>query len=121
MIREVFQLLLLVHVLCDFYVQTPGTAEKKRTSYKWVLYHSIIYAATAAVLFLLLSPGLKLRYIVLFGIFHGIVDSVKYWLCRYFFRSDRIISPRLSGVRRKSDRAIFRGRPGADREINSPL
>ncbi len=83
--KEVFSLFLLIHVLCDFYFQSSKTAERKRTSFKWVLYHILIYTGIATVLFIIFLPGLKLKYIVLFSVSHGIVDIVKYHICKYFF------------------------------------
>lgn len=39
MFKVYFILLLLGHVLGDFYVQTREIAEKKRKSIKWVIIH----------------------------------------------------------------------------------
>ena len=83
--KEIFSLFLLIHVLCDFYFQSSKIAERKRTSFKWVLCHIIIYTVIAAALFIIFLPGVKLKYIVLFSVFHGIIDILKYCICKFSF------------------------------------
>ena len=59
--------LLLGHVLGDFYFQWGHMANMKRTSYKWLAIHSIVYTVCIA---------LALAALVLFG---GVAHSISLW------------------------------------------
>ncbi len=43
MFKEYLLLLLMEHIIGDFYAQTRGIAEKKKDSLKWVLIHGLLY------------------------------------------------------------------------------
>ena len=54
--RECFIILLLGHVIGDFYFQTERMAIRKILSLKWVMFHSLWYcAAIGLVIFPVLS------------------------------------------------------------------
>ena len=78
MFREFFVLLLLAHLLGDFYVQTEPLAIKKQNQFRWVLLHSLLYwAATLLASLPAMSPT-----VFLFGglsaLAHLLVDALKY-------------------------------------------
>lgn len=87
-IKSVFSLLLLVHVLCDFYFQTEKVALKKRENWRWVLFHSAVYVTAAGFLLYILLPGLPYQYVIAFGLSHGFVDIMKYVVCGSVYRTD---------------------------------
>lgn len=82
MMKFIFIIFLIVHLLCDFYFQTEKMALRKRTELKWVLYHSVIYGGMSILLFVLFLPGLNWRYMICFAISHGVIDVLKFF-CRF--------------------------------------
>jgi len=90
-IHPVFALLLLGHVLGDFYLQSDDMAEKKKPSLKWLIMHGIIYAACmAAVLFGGIEYSCNLLWVFLAAsILHLAVDFFK---CKWFAEHKKIFS-----------------------------
>lgn len=78
MFRECFLLLLLGHIMGDFYLQTRGMAEKKERSIKWVLLHSLSYSGAMILVFLPFLSNEIALVIILVAILHLIIDSSKY-------------------------------------------
>ncbi|MFA9397626.1 MAG: DUF3307 domain-containing protein [Clostridiaceae bacterium] len=78
MFREYFLLLLLGHVLGDFYLQTKGMAEKKEKSIKWVLLHSLCYLGTMILIGLPIISLEIVLVIILASILHLVIDTFKY-------------------------------------------
>lgn len=78
MFREYFILLLLAHILGDFYIQTEKMAEEKEKSLKWVLIHSAYYWA----IMLLIGLSMMSRKIILgatgAAAFHLLIDAAKF-------------------------------------------
>ena len=83
MIKTVFTILLCVHLLGDFYFQTQRMADRKREKFPWTICHSFAYAVCSLLLFFLLLPGMKLRYMLAFVLAHAFIDIVKYAACRF--------------------------------------
>ena len=83
MIKTVFTILLCVHLLGDFYFQTQRMADRKREKFSWTICHSFAYAVCSLLLFFLLLPGMKLRYMLAFVLAHAFIDIVKYAACRF--------------------------------------
>ncbi len=78
MFREYFILLLLGHVLGDFYIQTEKMAERKEKSIKWLLLHCLLYWG---VLLLIGLPLLSFRIVLgatLAAGFHCLIDIIKH-------------------------------------------
>lgn len=78
MFREYFLLLLLGHVLGDFYLQTKGMAEKKEKSIKWVLLHSLGYFGAMILIGLPIISYEIVLIIILVAILHLVIDTSKY-------------------------------------------
>lgn len=81
MIKANLMMLLIIHVLCDFYFQSQKMAEYKRRQFSWVLIHSGLYAIAAIIIFAVVMPGLGWIYPLCFVLLHGIIDIVKYGVC----------------------------------------
>ncbi|NLA26048.1 MAG: DUF3307 domain-containing protein [Firmicutes bacterium] len=83
MFKEYFLLLLLAHIIGDFYLQTDFIAEKKRRQFKWTIFHCLYYGLTV----LAISLPVISRPVVLFGglaaLVHMFIDMIKY---PYVFR-----------------------------------
>lgn len=78
MFRECFILLLLGHVLGDFYLQTKGMAEKKEKSIKWVLLHCLCYWGTMLLIGLPVISYEIVLAVTVTSIMHLIIDTTKY-------------------------------------------
>jgi hypothetical protein len=91
----VFALLLLGHVLGDFYLQWDKLAEQKRKNIGWLFLHGAIYTACIAASLLIgvgCDPGF-IPALLFAGVSHLAVDYVKvkgYFKCKPFI-TDQII------------------------------
>lgn len=87
--REYILLLLLIHIVGDFYVQTPAMAEKKLHDLKWVVIHCISYGCAAIVISLPVISGEIVLLGILMAVSHMVIDILKY--C-FIARVDRKMS-----------------------------
>lgn len=73
------ELILLGHIIGDFYVQTDKIAEKKKNSIKYMLIHCLIYTIVVGIGFYELSRGIVKTLIISSVIFlsHLIIDLIK--------------------------------------------
>lgn len=78
MFKEYLLLLLMGHIIGDFYAQTNKIAEKKKNSLKWVLIHGVLYfAVTVLVSIPVMSiPILILDFVSSF--LHVLIDILKF-------------------------------------------
>lgn len=78
MFKEYFILLLLAHIIGDFYLQNQSMADKKEYSIKWLLFHCLCYWAAVMIA---LVPIMSLK-VFMFGtvqaILHAIIDVGKF-------------------------------------------
>lgn len=79
MFKEYFTLLLLGHILGDFYLQTNKIADKKSESVCWVLLHSFFYWLTMIVITIPLISGQLILYGTMISVIHTIIDILKYY------------------------------------------
>ncbi|WP_444658786.1 DUF3307 domain-containing protein [Caproiciproducens sp. R2] len=83
MYKNLLILFVLLHVLGDFYLQTDTISEKKIFKYKYVVLHSILYAAVFCVgTILIWSMQIAIAVFVL-SVLHFLIDSVKYLYSKY--------------------------------------
>lgn len=75
---KIVLLILFLHFLGDFALQTRNMSERKYKSIKWLSIH----AGTYAVPFLVLGPS----FAVVNGVGHFMIDFVSSKITRYFFR-----------------------------------
>lgn len=73
------ELILLGHIIGDFYVQTDKMAEKKKKSIKYMLIHCLIYAIVMGVCFYILSGNVGCILMISGFVFlsHLIIDLLK--------------------------------------------
>lgn len=93
MVAENFLILLTAHLLADFVFQTESMAVRKNTSWKILLLHSVIVAATTV----LVAGGFMARHwlaALAVGVSHGIIDGLKRYLTfippRHLFWMDQV-------------------------------
>ena len=78
MYKEIFILLLLAHIIGDFYFQTGNMSKRKDSSMRWVIVHSLFYWLSTL---LILSPVMSMNIFVIGTIAaaaHAIIDILKY-------------------------------------------
>lgn len=79
-IKQIVSILLLGHLLGDYYWQTPAMASRKEKDYKAVLWHCLCYTlANLALILPFANSGLYIWSILSSGL-HWLVDSGKYFL-----------------------------------------
>lgn len=85
MIKYMFIVLLIIHILGDFYFQTEYMAENKREKFKWVIIHLVVYSIVALSLFKGIMPGAPQKYVWYFIISHSVIDVMKFvgYSCKY--------------------------------------
>jgi hypothetical protein len=74
-----FLVLLIVHLLGDFYLQTPGLAAKKEDAYSGLVFHALIYAGIILLAFAVVDAPWWIFAIA--AVAHWLIDSLK-WLLR---------------------------------------
>jgi len=62
MFKEYFILLLLAHVIGDFYFQTGNMAKRKDSNMMWVIIHSLFYWLSTL---LILSPVMSINILLI--------------------------------------------------------
>lgn len=76
-------ILLLGHVLGDFYVQTNHIATKKEDSMRWVMLHSLIYSFAVLATSIVFARFDMLLASIVVCILHGGIDVCKYYYLLY--------------------------------------
>lgn len=76
--KYTFIMLLMAHILCDFYFQTEQMAIRKQKNFEWVILHSLLYMIIAAISFAVVILGLPWKYPLIFSISHAMIDIAKY-------------------------------------------
>lgn len=87
MFKEYLLLLLLGHILGDFYTQTAKIAEKKKDSLTWVLKHCLIYFIT---IFIVSIPVISFKIFllnVITAFLHALIDIIKYLYLKHTKKS----------------------------------
>ncbi|MFA9377872.1 MAG: DUF3307 domain-containing protein [Lachnotalea sp.] len=90
MFREYFFLLLLGHILGEFYIQTRKMAEKKEKSIKWVLIHCLCYCG---IMILLCAPIMSSEIalaVTMASLLHLIIDLVKFTYLLSIAKKDKL-------------------------------
>lgn len=79
-IELVFIVLMLGHILGDFYFQSDKLAKERKLKYAAVVKHSLFYALTMTCVLLLCIPKCsdRLCLIIAISLCHFIIDSLKY-------------------------------------------
>ncbi len=124
MFRKILLLLLLGHVIGDFYFQSGELAAKKEKEYRAVAAHSLLYGLAAAASLVPVWSREMMGAAMASAVFHWLIDSVKYlvckkrrgaggrWVGRSMFLADQLLhAASLFGV------AYFACRAGAGAEV----
>ena len=82
MIKSVFELLLIFHLLGDFFFQTEKMALEKAGKYRGVIKHSIIYVICFLGCMFVLFPNIPFHFLIIPGVAHAFIDSVKFMICK---------------------------------------
>ncbi len=77
---ELLIILLIAHVLGDFYFQPQALSDKKKDSYSHVMLHSLIYAAPILLLFMFKLNWAVLWVGLIYIFAHYAIDTLKYWI-----------------------------------------
>lgn len=88
MFKEYLTLLLLGHIIADFYTQTAKAAEKKKEKIKWVFIHGLLYFLTMVVISV---PVLSIHILALdvaTSILHFVIDIGKFLFLKRSRRSE---------------------------------
>lgn len=82
MFKEYFLIIILGHILGDFYTQTQNLANKKDKEFKWVMIHGLFYLITLIGIILPIWSLKLLVIVIIVSISHILVDLCKYIYCR---------------------------------------
>ncbi len=82
MIYNYLLLLMIGHILGDFYFQTEKIAEKKDKKYTWVLLHSVEYLLAMLIPMIPVISWDMLLAAIYSSIIHFVIDTVKYLLLK---------------------------------------
>lgn len=97
MFKEYFILLLLAHIIGDFYFQSGKMAKKKEIKIEWILLHSILYwGAFLGVSIIVFSKELFLSGMVL-SFIHMVIEFIKF----------KVIKHKQSGISSIQKRDIY--------------
>lgn len=99
MFKKYMILLLLGHIVGDFYVQTSNMAQKKAKQVSWVLIHCLIYFFSVSVVSI---PVMSFKILIMdavVSIFHLMIDISKYYYVK--------ILEKNCNKRKKKERNIF--------------
>ena len=69
---------LIGHIIGDFYAQTNAVSERKRSRFRWVLIHSLIYLAVFMIIAIPFATYEIFWLNILTSIFHAIIDMCKF-------------------------------------------
>ncbi len=83
--KNLIIILVLLHIIGDFYFQSQKLADLKNNKYKYVVFHSLIYSSSFLFIFLFYEFSISLFITVLILSFsHYIIDSIKYVFLKNF-------------------------------------
>ena len=92
-IHPILTLLLLAHIIGDFYLQTKKMAEKKNESYRWLLLHSGLYFLCMVVI-LLIGAAVSWYWLFLLlgtSLSHLLIDYLKRYIPKKPFIIDQLL------------------------------
>lgn len=78
MFRRYLVLLLLAHIIADFYIQTEKMSDKKDESIRWVMIHCAYYLGIMLLSFLPVISYEIISGAVTAAVFHLLIDMIKY-------------------------------------------
>lgn len=79
MFREFYIIILLAHVIGDFYIQNESIAKKKEESIRWVIFHCLCYLLTVMIILASVISTKVIIYGLLVAGAHTLIDIIKYF------------------------------------------
>lgn len=79
MFRKYLMLMLLGHIVGDFYTQTPLISDRKKNELKWTFIHCILYFLTIFVICVPVLSIETLELAIIVSICHAVIDILKYF------------------------------------------
>lgn len=76
---NLFTILMIPHILGDFYFQTDKISSKKEKELKWVIYHSVIYGIVNVSFIKFIFKTIDFNIIAFLIVSHAIIDILKYY------------------------------------------
>lgn len=76
---NLFTILMIPHILGDFYFQTDKISSKKEKELKWVIYHSVIYGIVNVLFIKFIFKTIDFNIIAFLIVSHAIIDILKYY------------------------------------------
>ena len=76
---NLFTILMIPHILGDYYFQTDKIANKKEKELKWVIYHSVIYGIVNFLFIRFIFKSIDFNIIAFLIVSHTIIDILKYY------------------------------------------
>jgi len=77
---DIFIVLIILHTIGDYYLQTSHLAELKEYKYSFLLLHSLIYAAPSFLSILLFVNTDYITVVILFNLAHILIDTIKFFI-----------------------------------------
>lgn len=99
MFKNCFLILLLAHIIGDFYVQTNHIAEKKENSIKWVIGHCLSYWVTVLVILLPFISDYWIKMGSVLAGTHLVIDGLKYYY--------KVVLKKKYAITEEKNRSIF--------------
>lgn len=84
MFRKMLLILILIHIVGDFYSQPDKLSREKEKSYKYVLIHSLIYSITCFLLIIIINDEWIKYVAIAASLQHFIVDTLKYFYIKKY-------------------------------------
>lgn len=85
--------IILFHVLGDFYLQPNRLAIKKESSYKYLIIHTVIYQLLFLLLPVLMGEfRIFLQVSIFMGFVHFIIDSGKFFISKHYKSNEKALS-----------------------------
>jgi len=78
MFKEFFLILLLAHLLGDFYLQTDQIAEKKARNFYWILLHGLVYWIAVLIVVVPIMSNKVFLYGSISALIHLVIDILKF-------------------------------------------
>lgn len=86
-------MIILFHIIGDFYLQTNRLAIKKENSYKFLVLHAMIYQLLFLLLPVLMGEfRIYLRVSIFMGLSHFIIDTFKFFVSKFYKSNEKASS-----------------------------
>lgn len=98
MFKEIFLLLLLSHVIGDYYFQNESMAEQKNEHFSVLIKHSVIYAVACLIIIIPVFNQKLLIAAVALSASHFIIDSLKFCYFNALKKKQKISSEKERNI-----------------------